>query len=350
MLTVTAIGSERYGGVADPANPALLETTCVVPSTRMPGDPPAGAMEWFCRYRVWIEGDPGEATDTVTVTVLRADGTESVLSDAVLVMISTATGAISGTITDIETGTPLANILVDASLVGRYAEGGIAFTDKAGFFDIQALKPGEYTLLSGNTQVMESVYAREWWKGHPDWESADLVTVLAGQVTTVDWALTLGGVIEGTVTDEVAGVPISGVNVGFVYFESESPVTGMGAFTTDEAGVYRISGLQAGDYLVCFYPDEHEPECWNNRTVFGDDICGTPGDRIPVALHTVISGIDAALAPVSSHTTEPPPDTLPFTGMPWAGGPASMLALVVMTIGAGVLFSVTRRRRPRNDC
>jgi hypothetical protein len=339
-VIISVIGSERHGDVTDSANPALVDTTCVVPSTREPGDY-YGAYDWGCRYRVWLEGDPGEVTDTITVTVVRADGTDVVATTTVSVAIGTATGAIRGTLTDDVTGSPLADVLVMS-----YGEtsGGMSETDEAGQYSMDGLAPGEYRLIAGNSLHQASVYAREWWDDAATFASAGVVTVVGGEVATVDWALSLGGVIEGTVTDVVSGAPLRGVAVSVVSVpEREGP---NGAPPTDEAGLYRISGLHTSGYLVCFHAEGYQPECWNDRTDFGSGVAGVPGDPVQVEVRTVVSGIDAALAPLSPPIPEPgPPDTLPFTGV-LSISQSLLLALVLSMVGGAALLA---GRRPSSD-
>lgn len=347
-VTIVAISSELYGDVADSANPALRETTCVVPSVRQPGEY-TGALDWACGYRVWVQGDPGEVTDTVTVTVVRADGREVMAAATVSVTISIDAGAIRGTLTDSETGAAVANTWVHAMPWGGGGQSGSGPSDPTGFFDIQALVPGEYLLMAGNSMHWPSEYAREWWDDSPDQATASPVMVVGGEVTTVDWALSLGGVVEGTVSDAVTGAPIGGISVSWVGINQAGDREGpMGSFSTDADGLYRISGLYAADYLICFYDfgSVYARECWNDRTDFGDGVAGLPGDPIRVEVQTVVSGIDAALAPLYPPTTHSgPTETLPFTGLPATIALPGLLALLVG--GATLALPRTARRRNR---
>lgn len=341
-MIITAIDSERYGDVTDSANPGLVDTACSVPSTREPGDY-YGAYDWGCRYRAWIEGEPGEVVDTVTVTVVRADGSDVVATGSVSVTIGTATGAIRGTLTDDVTGEPLAGILVMAFGEER---GGMSETDQAGRYSMDDLAPGEYRLFAGNSMHQASVYAGEWWDDAESYQTADPVMVVGGEVTTVDWSLSLGGVIEGTVSDEATGAPLAGVDISWVAIASSGQREGpMGGYSTDDTGSYRIPGLHAAGYLICFDVLGYLPECWDDETDFGEGVEGIPGDPVIVEPRTVVSGIDAALARFSVPTSESPsPEpTLPFTGAPAATGQASLLALAGLVAGGATLL-VTRRR------
>ncbi len=335
-MTVTEIKSDRYGDVSDSANPVLTDTTCALPATRQPGTY-FGAYSWGCRYRVWVAGESGEVRDTVTVSVTRADGTKVVVSALVAVAITTANGAIHGTVTDDVTEAPLANVLLSAMGPGN----GTGLTDTAGRYSLGSLPPGEYRLMASNES---GPYAREWWDDADDFHSADLVTVVGGEVTTVDWALSLGGVIEGRVTDQVSGAPISAFDISWVAVLEDGSAEGpSGASVTDANGSYRIEGLYAADYHVCFDALDYRPECWDNQADVTSTVIFLGGDPIAVNVRTVVTGIDAALARSNPPTTLPPPDSstpasLPFTGPQLAVGLMGALALVALAVGGTILY------------
>ena len=349
-MTVTSIQSALSGDLADASNPMLISTTCSVPSLHNPGEF-VGAYEWGCEFTVFVSGEPGEVVDTVTVAVVGEDSTEYVASAQSVVTISTEDGAIQGTLTDAVTGMPIAGAWID--VVGS-AEGGSDRTNATGFYDIQGLAPGDYRMVSGNTQVWaEAEYARTWYLGGGTYASAAVVAVNPGMATVVDWSLSPGGVIEGTVTDATTGEPLEGLYVDVVYEEAGSPYSWGYGPPTGVDGTYRFFGLFAGQYLVCFWTDGYERECWNGHTFpVGSDWGSISGDPIAVELGSTISGIDAALTPLVSPDGNganggngpDDGDLLPFTGRD-----VSLMA----ALGAGLLIlglTVVGRRARNATC
>ncbi|MDJ0770718.1 MAG: carboxypeptidase regulatory-like domain-containing protein [Ilumatobacter sp.] len=311
-FTITAVMSDRFGDVADAANPALVDTSCVVPSTRLPGDPVPPPYEWACSYIVNIAGGLGTVVDTVTVLLTLPDTTELTVFDDVSVSISDASGAIRGTIVDDVTGTPVAGV----HMMAMGPTGAEMSTDAAGRFDLQGLEPGDYQLVAGNNVTMiPSEYAREWYDDAPDMASADAVTVVGGEATTLTWGLSLGGVIEGAVTDELTGAPLAGARAVWVAVMPDGDWEGSFVEAADADGAYRISGLHEVGVLVCFRAPGYVPECWNDVPWASGSGFNFGGDQIAAAPRTVISGIDAALTPdaPATTTTAPVTTTLPTT-------------------------------------
>lgn len=324
-VTIASLQSDRYGDLADPSNPLLTSTTCITPATHLVGESHAPWM-WVCQYTAPISGDPGEVVDTVTLTLETEAGTEHVVSGRSSVTISSGVGAIQGTLTDAVTGDPIPEAFVD--LTGELG-GGSASTDASGFFNIQGITPGNYQLVSGNTQV---------WPGTDYARSFLDVTVNPGETTVVEWSLTVGGVIEGVVTDATSGGPLAHtlISVIEVTADGERRDFGHGA-TTAADGTYRFGGLYAGDFIVCFYQDGYHEECWNDHPVAGDFLSLT-GDLIAVELGGTYPDIDAALAGVATSAPVASDDdaVLPRTGID--GRLLAIVTLAVLVSGSGLVW------------
>jgi hypothetical protein len=295
--TITSIQSELYGNVADATNPSLAETTCSVPSVRRPGDY-FGAYDWGCMFEVWVDGEVGERTDTISVTIVLADGTELVESAISSVVVTAKLGAIRGVLTDAATGVPIADVYV---LVAGPTESAHALTDETGLFRLEGLEPGDYRLIA--TDHGGGGYAREWWDDATDSDSAGLITVVGGQVRTIEWSLSRGGIIEGTVTDGGTGTPIAGVRAMVLAVSADGSREGFSARTTTAAdGTYQITGLHSSDYIVCFSSNDYEKECWDDKRTTGSGIDAIVGDLVAVEVGTVVSAIDAALTSLQPGT------------------------------------------------
>lgn len=178
-------------------------------------------------------------------------------------------GSISGTVTDEVTGLPIMGAHVMAA--GGH-EGG-AMTDSAGFYMIQHLHPGAYS-------VSASAY------GYEDEVHPESVIVASGQNTpNIDFALTpvSGGTgsISGRVTDEVTGLPVIG---------AEIRLSGMchNVWYTDTSGYYTCDNVPTGVYLVSAHATGYNPE------TYPDSVEVIEGQNTP--------NIDFALTPMGGGT------------------------------------------------
>ena len=149
-------------------------------------------------------------------------------------------GSISGRVSD-GSGNPLAGICVNVE------SGPGTQTDESGMYSIVGLDTGSYRVGYSDCNPTAR-YVSQWYLGHADSGSADLVSVTDGADTSlVDVELALGVSVSGTVTD-TGGTPISAISVNV------NPVNpGMSTGTqTDANGNYTTSPLPPGDYRVQF--------------------------------------------------------------------------------------------------
>jgi len=116
--------------------------------------------------------------------------------------------------------------------------------------------------------------------------------------------------------NETTGDPIPGVRV-----QARGEYVSGISYDTDGDGSYRIAGLPAGDYVVCFdVPHSWElQECWDDRPNGGRNWPNLEGDLIHVELGEVVTGIDATIAiPAPSdedgNGASGNGETLPYTG------------------------------------
>jgi len=180
------------------------------------------------------------------------------------------TGSISGTVTDAETGLPIAmaHVWAHGDSGHHHCEGGEAWTDSIGYYIIQNLEVGQYSVGACKSGYQNELYP-------------ELVSVNEGQTTpNIDFALSpLGepGSISGTIIDVVTGLPIRCAHV-WAYGEFGHSQVG-----TDSLGNYTLYNLYPGSYFLTawafgYYPQEYP-----------DTITVLEGQNIP--------GIDFALTP-----------------------------------------------------
>lgn len=157
------------------------------------------------------------------------------------------TGAvIRGRITSAATGQPLHRVRV--TLNGPSPSPATGVTDTKGIFEITDVPPGSYSLTAARAGYLTVQYGQRRPR-----EAGRLLHVRGGQILEgVDVALVRGGVMSGRVSDE-AGEPHAGARVEAIelrYIRGRRvPVAARIAFTND-AGEYRLSGLETGAYQI----------------------------------------------------------------------------------------------------
>jgi Carboxypeptidase regulatory-like domain len=154
-------------------------------------------------------------------------------------------GSISGTVTEAATDEPLEGVEVCAYALG-FEDWACGETVADGTYTLTGLFSGEYEVefWSGGR------YLTQFYDGKAHWWEADPVSVDTSTTTTgIDAALLDAATIEGTVT--AGGTPVAEVSVclwdGTVNEYLTCEETGFD-------GTYEISGLEAGEYRVEFWP------------------------------------------------------------------------------------------------
>lgn len=234
----------------------------------------------------------------------------------------TVGGAITGRVISRATGKPLANACVFAAGIS-HPFFGFGSSDRSGRYRVIGLNTGTYRLTFSScfgTDLITQVSGRR-------------VTVTAGHSTAgPDAAMTAyqGGAIAGQV---LGGSPVPGPEPGVCVDAIPASPASRGAFegfgSADASGVYKISNLVPGRYLI----------------YFGDQVCPTdPGNLAPqwypgtasksAATAVTVTGghtvgaVGAKLLPdggISGTVTGPAPATTPLRsicvqGIPLEGG------------------------------
>ncbi len=170
--------------------------------------------------------------------------------------------AISGTITDSH-GRKLSGVCVEASTADSFGSLQLAFAEH-GSYELTGLAPGKYQVDFGCG--VSNRYADQWFPNAPDPAAADAVSVPVGRTSGINAVLRPGGAITGMARSQ-SGKPLPGVCVSAVSTRDRAAsastviIIGSGGSTgtgpgpvTNSRGVYRLSGLAAGRYLVQFFP------------------------------------------------------------------------------------------------
>ena len=159
----------------------------------------------------------------------------------------TAGAAISGSVTDASSGTPLVS-----GFVYFYTSAGAfvgSATISSGTYSRTLLAAGTYYLKTDNSlgyidEIYDNLPCRAW--SCPAVGTGTGVAVATGGSATANFTLAPGGSITGTVTSSVSGTPVQGV---LVYPINGSGQT-TGVATTDASGAYTVADLDPGTYRV----------------------------------------------------------------------------------------------------
>ncbi len=160
-----------------------------------------------------------------------------------------ATGWLSGTLVAADTGRPVRR----ATVTLASPDSGVrktATTDEAGAFSFTQLPAGSFTLSATRQGYLDVAFGqRTPGSGRP----GTAIQLAAGQkLEDVTLRMPRTGILTGVITDEF-GDPMMGMQVRawrYVKRSGERTLQLAGTATTDDRGIYRITGLLPGEHLV----------------------------------------------------------------------------------------------------
>jgi protocatechuate 3,4-dioxygenase beta subunit len=160
-------------------------------------------------------------------------------------------GSISGTVVIVGSGQPARRARLNLSAPPESGGNRTATTDDQGRFAFNALPEGRFNLSASKPGHLNASYGQRR-PGRP----GTPIQLADGQRLQVQLQMTRGSVITGTVLDEhgeaIPGTPIRALR--FVMQAGQRTLQSAGNSQTDDRGIYRIYGLQPGDYLVFASP------------------------------------------------------------------------------------------------
>ena len=164
--------------------------------------------------------------------------------------LAAGTAAVSGTIVVAGTGQPARRARVTLNAT----EGGgsrTAMTDEEGRYVFSGVGAGRYMLSASKTGHVGVIFGqtRPGRPGTP-------IQLTDGQQFAANLQLPRGSVITGTVVDEY-GEPTPGTQVRvmrYVVQAGRRTLQQAGNGATDDRGIYRVYGLQPGEYIVSAVP------------------------------------------------------------------------------------------------
>jgi hypothetical protein len=169
-------------------------------------------------------------------------------------------GTIFGTVVVAGSGQPARKARVSLSGSGDVGGGrgrsSSTTTDEMGRFVFSALPEGRFSLSASKPGHVSGTYGQRQ-AGRP----GTPIQLADGQKLQVQLQITRGGVITGTVLDEnaeaIPGTPVRALR--YVMQSGQRTLQSAGNGQTDDRGVYRIFGLQPGEYVVFATPRNNNP-------------------------------------------------------------------------------------------
>ena len=216
---------------------------------------------------------------------------------------------------------------VIVTLAGAELPGGrAAISDDHGRFVFERLPAGRFTLSGTKPAYLPATYGAS----KPGRPGIPLQVKAGEQVTGVTLAITHGAAIAGVVHDQ-DGIPAADISI--TAFRSPRPgappmLVTAGTTTTDDRGVYRIFGLEPGDYFVAS----------TSRTTGGGQINVASTAQIDAALKK-LQQRSSQPDSVNASAEAPPPSALPPGAYAYAPmyfpGVASISAATKVPLAAG---------------
>jgi Carboxypeptidase regulatory-like domain len=163
-------------------------------------------------------------------------------------------GSISGTISIAGTGQPARRARVSLNAPGDAGGNRSTMTDDNGRFTFSALPAGRFNVSASKPGHVSVTYgSRRPGAGSG---TGTPIQLADGQRVEVRMQMLRGGVITGTAVDEhgeaIPGTPVRVFR--FVLQGGQRTLQSAGSGQTDDRGVYRVYGLQPGDYIVSATP------------------------------------------------------------------------------------------------
>jgi hypothetical protein len=202
-------------------------------------------------------------------------------------------GTISGTVTNAATKTALPNVEACVSPIEgtEFNNEPCVNTNASGEYTLVGLRTGNYIVyFYGGAQN----YVTRYYNEKNSSSEADHVAVTAGTgKTAINGAMHEGGTIKGRVTNAATEAPLASESVCAMSAEFTSSSCG----STNSAGEYTITGLEAGKYKVYFYSTSgFAAQYYNNKPNYSE------ADSVTVTVGGTAAAINAAMGTAGSVT------------------------------------------------
>jgi hypothetical protein len=196
---------------------------------------------------------------------------------------------VRGRVTDAETGLPLANASVSASVVGgACCQNFFASTNAQGEYAM-AVRTNVSIVVGFFPPISAIPYVPSYWNGRRSFSEADQLVVGTLDIPGIDGALERGVFLSGRVTDASSG---AGVGAVTVYASATLCCEAFFGFTASD-GTYAMAVRKNITLVVQFFPPFQSPIPYVTQWFHGRTSFATAD---PVVVTTLdVAGIDAAL-------------------------------------------------------
>jgi 5-hydroxyisourate hydrolase-like protein (transthyretin family) len=233
---------------------------------------------------------------TTGVPVTTAPGTMTTGIDFTLDL----SGAVSGRVTDDDTGDPIDGAKVEVILDHGYM---YDYTEADGTYLIWGFTSDSHYILARSASYQDELYRDVPCESRSCLlTDGEQITVNIGATTTVDFALERQASISGTMTSRSTGNPVRSIIVSI--FRNDG--TYVDQVSSQEDGSYTIAGLTAGTYYALSESYYYATELFD-AIICESDCDVSSGTPIVVAAQAAVTGIDFALTRrgnISGRVTE----------------------------------------------
>jgi hypothetical protein len=210
------------------------------------------------------------------------------------------TAVITGRVIRADTQQPLRRAQVRVT-GGSLRQPAVAGTNARGVYEIPDLPAGRYTVTVTRTGYL----ALQNGQRYPG-ETGTPLELANGAKMEIDFAMPRAGVVAGRILDETGDV-VAQVAVSLLqprWFEGQRTLALVARGLSDDAGEYRITGVQPGEYVVM----ATLRETWTARTpdpvvvgyapsYYPSTANAAEATRVPVDLGQEVGAIDISLVP-----------------------------------------------------
>ncbi|MGB9604930.1 MAG: carboxypeptidase regulatory-like domain-containing protein, partial [Bryobacteraceae bacterium] len=236
-------------------------------------------------------------------------------------------------------------VTLERVLGGGGAESRSALSDSRGRFSFTGLAAGAYLLSAQRAGYLRARYGQRRWDG-----AGSPVVLSAEAQFFAEIRLHRPGVITGQILDE-NGLGMAGQAV-YAYRAGERPLKIAAAAVSDDRGVYRLTGLQPGNYYVRTGPRQLEDGRGLLPTFFGQTPSVAAARVVEAGLDRETSGVDieplpGRLARLAGRVTAGPATVALFseTGKrEYQAGPDGGFVFDELAPGPYQLLAVTTHR------